>query len=94
MGMLNKDDGWRLPDEMWSQLEPLLPPTQESSGRRTCSRVGSALPCTCAHPTALPCSRSFAASPTQHQALSDLPGKSLHTSCKNLEPVRNAKLRK
>jgi transposase len=26
MGMLNKDDGWRLPDEMWSQLEPLLPP--------------------------------------------------------------------
>ena len=26
MGMLNKDDGWRLPDAMWAQLEPLLPP--------------------------------------------------------------------
>jgi len=26
MGMLKKDDGWRLPDEIWSQMSPLLPP--------------------------------------------------------------------
>jgi hypothetical protein len=25
MGMLNKDDGWRLPDAIWEQMEPLLP---------------------------------------------------------------------
>jgi transposase len=25
MGMLKKDDGWRLPDEIWEQMEPLLP---------------------------------------------------------------------
>ena len=26
MGMLKKDDGWRLPDEIWNQMDPLLPP--------------------------------------------------------------------
>ena len=26
MGMLKKDDGWRLPDEIWNQMSPLLPP--------------------------------------------------------------------
>lgn len=25
MGLLKNDDGWRLPDEMWEQIEPLLP---------------------------------------------------------------------
>lgn len=26
MGMIKPDDGWRLPDELWQQMEPLLPP--------------------------------------------------------------------
>jgi transposase len=26
MGMVKKDDGWRLPDALWEQMEPLLPP--------------------------------------------------------------------
>jgi hypothetical protein len=26
MGLLKKDDGWRLPDEIWAQMSPLLPP--------------------------------------------------------------------
>jgi len=26
MGMVKEDDGWRLPDEVWAQMEPLLPP--------------------------------------------------------------------
>jgi transposase len=26
MGLLKNDDGWRLPDEIWGQMEPLLPP--------------------------------------------------------------------
>lgn len=26
MGLITKDDGWRLSDEAWSQIEPLLPP--------------------------------------------------------------------
>jgi transposase len=26
MGMIIKDDGWRVPDELWEQIEPLLPP--------------------------------------------------------------------
>ena len=25
MGLLKQDDGWRLPDEIWEQMEPLLP---------------------------------------------------------------------
>lgn len=25
MGMIKPDDGWRLPDEVWQQMEPLLP---------------------------------------------------------------------
>ena len=25
MGLLVKDDGWRVPDEVWAQMEPLLP---------------------------------------------------------------------
>ena len=26
MGRVNKDDSWRLPDALWQQMEPLLPP--------------------------------------------------------------------
>ena len=26
MGMVIRDDGWRIPDEMWAIMEPLLPP--------------------------------------------------------------------
>jgi transposase len=26
MGMVKQDDGWRLPDKLWAQMEPLLPP--------------------------------------------------------------------
>ena len=26
MGMLKNNDGWHLPDEVWEQIEPLLPP--------------------------------------------------------------------
>jgi len=26
MGLVAKDDGWRIPDELWAQMEPLLPP--------------------------------------------------------------------
>jgi hypothetical protein len=26
MGMVKQDDGWRLPDELWEQMAPLLPP--------------------------------------------------------------------
>jgi transposase len=26
MGLLKSDDDWRLPDEIWEQMEPLLPP--------------------------------------------------------------------
>jgi putative transposase len=26
MGLLVKDDGWRIPDVVWAQMEPLLPP--------------------------------------------------------------------
>ena len=25
MGLIKQDDGWRLPDEIWDQMEPLLP---------------------------------------------------------------------
>ncbi len=25
MGLIKQDDGWRLPDEIWAQMEPLLP---------------------------------------------------------------------
>ena len=25
MGLVERDDGWRIPDALWSQLEPLLP---------------------------------------------------------------------
>ena len=25
MGLVSKDDGWRIPDELWEQMEPLLP---------------------------------------------------------------------
>ena len=25
MGLIKQDDGWRLPDEIWEQMEPLLP---------------------------------------------------------------------
>jgi hypothetical protein len=25
MGLVKKGDGWRIPDELWEQLEPLLP---------------------------------------------------------------------
>lgn len=26
MGLIAKDDGWRIPDELWRRIEPLLPP--------------------------------------------------------------------
>ncbi len=26
MGMVKQEDGWRLPDKLWAQMEPLLPP--------------------------------------------------------------------
>ena len=26
MGLLKRDDGWRLPDEIWEVMEPLMPP--------------------------------------------------------------------
>jgi len=26
MGLVTKDDGWRIPDEFWAEVEPLLPP--------------------------------------------------------------------
>jgi transposase len=26
MGLVAKDDGWRIPDETWERMEPLLPP--------------------------------------------------------------------
>ena len=26
MGLVKQDDGWRVPDELWAKLEPLLPP--------------------------------------------------------------------
>ena len=25
MGLVAKDDGWRIPDALWSKIEPLLP---------------------------------------------------------------------
>jgi hypothetical protein len=25
MGVVKQDDGWRLPDRLWTQMEPLLP---------------------------------------------------------------------
>ena len=25
MGLVNRDDGWRIPDAVWERLEPLLP---------------------------------------------------------------------
>jgi hypothetical protein len=31
MGLLKKDDGWRLLDEIWDQMAPLLPPRKPSS---------------------------------------------------------------
>jgi hypothetical protein len=29
MGLVVKDDGWRIPDELWAEMEPLLPPRLE-----------------------------------------------------------------
>jgi len=29
MGLVTQDDGWRLPDELWAKMEPLLPPRPE-----------------------------------------------------------------
>ena len=26
MGMIRRDDGWRIPDALWAQMEVLLPP--------------------------------------------------------------------
>ena len=26
MGLVTQDDGWRIPDALWAQMEPLLPP--------------------------------------------------------------------
>ena len=29
MGLVLEDDGWRVPDELWERIEPLLPPRPE-----------------------------------------------------------------
>lgn len=29
MGLVTKDDGWRIPDSLWVRIEPLLPPRKE-----------------------------------------------------------------
>lgn len=29
MGLVTKDDGWRIPDRLWVRIEPLLPPRKE-----------------------------------------------------------------
>lgn len=29
MGLVAKDDGWRIPDALWEQMEPLLPPRKQ-----------------------------------------------------------------
>ena len=29
MGLVVKDDGWRIPDALWKQIEPLLPPRKQ-----------------------------------------------------------------
>ncbi len=29
MGLVNRDDGWRIPDWLWEKVEPLLPPRPE-----------------------------------------------------------------
>lgn len=29
MGIVTKDDGWRIPDILWEQMEPLLPPRKK-----------------------------------------------------------------
>jgi hypothetical protein len=26
MGVVTRDDGWRVPDELWAKIEPVLPP--------------------------------------------------------------------
>jgi putative transposase len=26
MGLISRDDGWRMPDWLWETIEPLLPP--------------------------------------------------------------------
>ena len=26
MGLVVKDDGWRIPDELWAEMQPLIPP--------------------------------------------------------------------
>ena len=42
MGLLKNDDGWRLLDQIWGQMEPLLPPVSPirsaviSTGERPC----------------------------------------------------------
>jgi hypothetical protein len=29
MGLVDRDDGWRMPDWLWKRVEPLLPPRPE-----------------------------------------------------------------
>ena len=29
MGLVKKDDGWRIPDELWALMEPLIPKSQK-----------------------------------------------------------------
>jgi len=29
MGLVDRDDGWRMPDWLWEKIEPLLPPPPE-----------------------------------------------------------------
>ncbi len=32
MGLVRKDDGWRLPDALWAKIEPLLPRPEHPLG--------------------------------------------------------------
>ncbi len=36
MGLVTKDDGWRIPDKLWDQMKPLIPPSKKHrfSGHR------------------------------------------------------------
>jgi hypothetical protein len=34
MGLVAKDDGWRIPEALWAQMEPLLPAPKEHPASR------------------------------------------------------------
>lgn len=39
MGLVTKDDGWRIPDKLWNKMEPLLPPRKKHRFRGHNPRV-------------------------------------------------------